>query len=443
MQVHSGRYPAMPADPECKGIDCEKETEPMKGDRGLKGPGATSMNFWNPTQIDANGGALLPFTRTADEMTVMSKVLTDKYMKLRSEHIANQELMDSDLLNGKDQAEKDYAGRVLAANAFAKKTIMMRGLVIKATHASKVYAKIVGELEAKITAQLTQAKEDIKKPIPMLEEKLIALQADVKTINGMIASVAVAESDPDQCKTFKTSEITRFETSISLLTTKIKDLTTKQETTKESISKFDLVVTKVETSGKAVNDAQTNVDLAAEDFSKELEAAIVAIKAAETTMFDNLNKAQADFLSGPADGGVLTTGVLDSSGEGETKVVKGMGQTGHVKKVLGDKPSFVELASRKLRGDVPIMPRSDVATEVAAALKKSHGYADGKKEIVTLMKEINEGPIEKVDTSHFSTAMTKVDEMVTTLKDALDCLKDYMVYYQAGTYYKMRPVGLE
>ena len=433
MQVHSGRYPAMPADPECKGIDCEKETEPMKGDRGLKGPGATSMNFWNPTQIDANGGALLPFTRTADEMTQLSKVLTDKYMKLRSEHIANQELMDSDLLNGKDQAEKDYAGRVLAANAFAKKTIMMRGLVIKATHASKVYAKIVGELEAKITAQLTQAKEDIKKPIPMLEEKLIALQADVKTINGMIASVAVAESDPDQCKTFKTSEITRFETSISLLTTKIKDLTTKQETTKESISKFDLVVTKVETSGKAVNDAQTNVDLAAEDFSKELEAAIVAIKAAETTMFDNLNKAQADFLSGPADGGVLTTGVLDSSGEGETKVVKGMGQTGHVKKVLGDKPSFVELASRKLRGDVPIMPRSDVATEVAAALKKSHGYADGKKEIVTLMKEINEGPIEKVDTSHFSTAMTKVDEMVTTLKDALDCLKDYMVYYQAGS----------
>ena len=459
IQVESGRSPAMPEEPDCAGMTvdgqpCPKESDPIKGDLKLTGPGAMANNFWDKTAIDAEGGAIVPLGRTVEQIKVLGEIVGEKYMNLRLKHIENQKLLNDELLQGQSDAKKSYSRRVIQAQQFAMQTFKIQNTILKSKHAAKVYNSIMAELMGKITESVVEAEKDIKLPLEQTEKASKAFAAHLVALEAEKAKIVIADKDDQGCKDAKENAQSQLDEVILSVTVQQTILTKKIEVNiPKNIKSFEDSKKKIEESGKEVAEYQLKVKEATTAFDSELIAAVDKIKVAEDDMF-------AKFASDKAGAtGELTKTLSETANDGSGKATSkasiavdasnhkdGIVRTettnseGVVKDTMnGQKeglPASLLETHRRLRGEGET--ETEIAQKVDSSLRKSHDWASTKEQLITLQKAVGnvkvgsvEG-IDGVDTSIFSTAMTKVDEMVTTLKSSLDCLKDYMRYYQVG-----------
>ena len=451
--------PPMPPVPNCKGKDCVPEANPLDGDPNGVGPGTLSKNKWNPSRPAIKGGVEKPLMTAMDELEHLGKTLVDKYDEMKSKHIRNQAQLGTvnEMLHA--DAEASYAKRMVATNTFADKLVEFKKITADAGHAWTLYqtkagdkGKNMDELKTKTSEFLEKLKVmsaksisdiDLKKKEfqdrmtilePLLETKLklkckAAMKKKVNEIKSILSNL---ESNAEELKGGGVTDLEEY----------YKEAVTELETVASDTKPIEEKLAKAtETFTKATTDAVANIKAAQEKMLKKFEEDTAGMDVKTTANGDVSTEGvnnQADIsLEKDLATGKTTASIKGVDGQESTKsmdgeVMKQAETNEQAPELLLSLNEFAVLRAQRLAGDA-----GDAGA--AAAAKGAGDGAAAKKNLQELtagVSSIVEGhgviPSNSLDTSKFSSAMTHVDTMVTSLKDALDCLKEYLLYYQAG-----------
>ncbi len=464
VQVHTKRFPKMPEAPGCKGIDCTPEENPILGDPERTGPGAIAQKAWNPSRSTAEGGVVKDLVTSVQALEPLGNSLRDKMMQIRVAHRTNQETLNDEAAQATDQAKKDYAIKVGISKKFGDEIAFWNRIVSRAKFNMEIYKKKMAENSVEVNDVLCKYAEEATKSVTEIEAAIKAIKTNkeetLANFNKLKDETQAEEKAGDSydCKAKRQEKIDAMDPAkgdyFPTIDRKLKKLEDKHVKNAKNAVTEAANRKQVHTADDAMVLTYVKKYEEAElDFSMEVTTSLAAIKEKEAAMFKDLKEKVG---AAAADASASTSTVISSSSgpaialgataaadvtaivQASTADAAGDTQAAQSNAAIapsGPAASLLEVSGDTVAAAAP--PAPDVAAaggEPAPVLPEAARlFSELNDQVKAIKSKEVDGNVDKMQTDLFSEGMTHVDTMVTTLKDSLDVLKEYLKYYQVGS----------
>ena len=458
------RSPPLPDEPACEGTG-EPCTFPLSGEQAVA--------MLDPNRKASKGGVIRAFETSADKLKELGEAVGKQFSDLKLAHEVNQNNLDVSLDGASEDAAKSYAKRVMATAVFARKIGHYEFSASVAENSVKKFKKRLDEMMTKVKKSVDGAKKSLETKKASAEKVLETVTATNSICDTNIAAVVDKPDDDPICKAKKQtiragwnslkSKLGEFETEAKnfvdeLIPTFVEMMDTMSKTAEDDKKKIEGTEAEIKKVvgeyGKAVKTAVEEIKKAEKEEMKKIDASVAAasesgaqvVKGKEMTgqevMKDKAIMGDTDVRAAGAEAAKGL--VMDASRKAATLFVETKTSLHDKLKHYQGKNGLTHLLYDAMHH--ALMAPSDSGSGSGGSVVEIEGQADNsvlndaRKEISTLTSEIKSikgdttspRAAESIHLEKYTTAMTHIDSMVVKMKLALQCLKQYLAYYQTG-----------